>query len=213
MHTVHKIHIPVAVMACAGPNSHQPIKLPEVKVVSAIGRKQGFAALANDVDLLVLTQLADNRSGPGFQAYDEQFNGALSAALDEAQFAGHTDEHILVELPGGPKVAIFGLGKPEEMGRRRICAFFNYVFALSIELNVRSVLIPIFPHRLTAGELNLKGTAAVFNCIMQSWARKPGGLNLEEIHFHCTHQAKVQLEHGLVVTRQLCATCHPPVLG
>lgn len=214
MTNVRKIHIPISIMACPGPAGHEPLNLPEVKVVAAVGRKQDFAPLADKVELLVLTQLADSHSGPGFQAFDQHYGGALSAAVKAAHFAGHSDEHILVEPDNGPKVAIFGLGKVEEMGRRRICAFFNYVLALSIELNVRSVMIPIMPHRLTAGELNLKGTAAVFNCMMQSWARKPGGLRaLAEVQFLCTHQAKVQLDHGLEVTRQLCATCHPPVLA
>lgn len=213
MTKVTKLQIPVSVMACPGPVSEEALHLPEIKVIGGIGRKQNFGSQADDVDLLVLTQMAETHIGPGFQVFDEHFGGALSRAVAAAKVHGHVDEHILVEVPNGPRVAIFGLGKAEEMGRRRVCALFNYVLALSIELNLRSVMIPVFPHRLTADELNLKGTAATFNCMLRSWARKPGGLkSLEEVRFLCTHQAKVQLDQGFLVTRQLCATCKPPVL-
>jgi len=105
-------------------------------------------------------------------------------------------------------MVVVGLGRPDDISRRRMCALFNYSLTLASQFKARSILIPIFPQRSSEAVMNLRGTAAVLRCLVDQRV-KSGTLDaLEEVRLLCAPQAKQHIEQGLAVEHTLCNQCH-----
>jgi hypothetical protein len=133
-------------------------------------------------------------------------------------FQGNVGEHLAVEVPaieagGRPRhIVVVGLGKADDISRRRMCALFNYSMALASEYKARSILIPIFPQRSSGAVMNLRGTGAVLRCLVDQKAKSGAIASLKEVRLLCAPQAKQHLEQGIAVDHTLCNECHIPKL-
>jgi hypothetical protein len=190
---------------------HQPTK---ITVIGGINSKHQHGVEFDNADLLILTKVLGSDLGAGPMAFDNHHNGALSKAMAAHNFQGNVGEHLAVEIPaiehgGHPRhMVVVGLGRPDDISRRRMCALFNYSLTLASQYKARSILIPIFPQRSSEAVMNLRGTAAVLRCLVDQRV-KSGTLDaLEEVRLLCAPQAKQHIEQGLAVEHTLCNQCH-----
>ncbi len=191
---------------------------PAITVIGGINPRHQHGVEYDTADLVILTKVLGSDLGAGPMAFDARHNGAISKAMAAHDFQGTVGEHLAVEVPaiepgGRPRhIVVVGLGKADDISRRRMCALFNYSMALASEYKARSILIPIFPQRSSGAVLNLRGTGAVLRCLVDQKA-KSGSINeLKEVRLLCAPQAKQHLEQGVAVDHTLCNECHIPKL-
>jgi hypothetical protein len=197
--------------------------MPEIVVVPGLSAHHRHGADFLDGDLLILTQLEGYELGPGPLLLDQALGGVVSAALKEQGFRGVAGETCVITLPGlaeqteqtaRPRyVAVVGLGTAVGIASRRVCALFNAALELACRLQARSLILPVFPYRVSSDNLSLKATGAVLRCLVQvKAARGEVGL-LKEFRLLCAPQAKANLLSGLAVERTLCHFCRIPHLN
>lgn len=166
-------------------------------------------------DLLVLTQTSGSKMSEGMQRLDSSLGRALSKALMQNDFHGHTGESVLIDSGklGGQQnyILVIGLGSYAEFNGRTVCAFMRKVLEVSKELGVEKITIPVFPNRQTEGQINLAGTAATLVCRVRMFADELP--KLKEVELFCTPQARRHLQDGLFCRTPRCMVCVNPELG
>jgi len=204
---------------CTGYSNHEAEHpAPAITVIGGINPRHQHGVEYDTADLLILTKVLGSDLGAGPMAFDAHHNGAVSKAMVAANFQGNVGEHLAVEVPaieagGRPRhIVVVGLGKADDISRRRMCALFNYSMALASEYEARSILIPIFPQRSSGAVMNLRGTAAVLRCLVDQKAKSGAIASLKEVRLLCAPQAKQHLEQGIAVDHTLCNQCHIPKL-
>lgn len=211
-----------ALKKCAGctgcTNVEKSLNSPLVKVIPGISPRHEHGVEYDHADLLIITKVEGLDLGPGPMAFDAHHGGEISRAIKANNFRGAAGEHLTIEFApeekgGRPRyVVVVGIGAAEDVGRRRVCALFNYALTMACQLEARSLIIPIFPYRSSAGVLNLKGTAAVLRCLLAERVKRGSLGHLEEVRLLSTPQAKSHLETGLAVEHTLCSHCRIPKL-
>lgn len=191
--------------------------MPEIKVIPGIHASHQHGVEYDDADLLIITKMLGADLGPGPLSFDAHHGGLISQAIAEHNFKGNSGEHLTIEIPGQegsekkPRhIVVVGLGSPEDVSKRRVCALFNYALDLSCHLKAESLILPVFPYRLTADTLGLKATGAILRCLVAERARRHAVGNLKEIRLLCAPQAKTHLAAGLAVEHSLCNHCRIP---
>lgn len=191
---------------------------PVIKVIGGISPKHEHGVEYDHADLLILTKVYGQDLGGGPQSFDLHHGGAISKAIAEQGFHGAAGEHLILSFAGEDgvrrHVAVVGLGKPEEVGKRRVCALFNYAIDLARlpEIQAKSLIFPIFPYRSTGAVLNLRGTGAILRCLVDERAERGTLGALQEIRVLCAPQARAHIESGLAVEHSLCSQCRIPKL-
>jgi hypothetical protein len=204
---------------CTGVNASAGEHLsPTITVTGGINPRHQHGVEYDTADLLILTKVLGSDLGAGPMAFDAHHNGAISKTMVAHNFQGNVGEHLAVEVPaieagGRPRhIVVVGLGKADDISRRRMCALFNYSMALASEYKARSILIPIFPQRSSGAVMNLRGTGAVLRCLVDQKAKSGAIASLKEVRLLCAPQAKQHLEQGIAVDHTLCNQCHIPKL-
>lgn len=191
----------------------------KITVIGGISPKHEHGVEYDHADLLILTKLYGQDLGRGPLAFDAHHDGAISASIAAHNFHGAAGEHLILRFERKDKpptfVAVIGLGKPEDVSKRRICALFNLALNLSQseEIQAKSMIFPVFPYRSTGSTLNLKATGAILRCILAQREQKGNLGVLEEVRVLCAPQARAHIESGLAIERTLCSQCHIPRLS
>ena len=191
---------------------------PTISLIGGVNPRHQHGVQYDTADLLILTKVLGSDLGAGPMPFDAHHNGAVSAAMAAHNFQGNVGEHLAVEVPaiepgGRPRhIVVVGLGKADDISRRRMCALFNYSMALASEYKALSILIPIFPQRSSGAVMNLRGTAAVLRCLVDQKTKSGAIASLKEVRLLCAPQAKQHLEQGIAVDHTLCNHCHIPQL-
>lgn len=195
---------------------NQDNSMPEITVIPGIHSAHEHGVEYDQADLLIITKMVGSNLGPGPMAFDAHHDGVVSKAITEHNFQGLAGEHLTIELPTeGEKprqrhIVVVGLGSPEDVSKRRMCALFNYALNLACEHQAESMILPVFPYRLSADSLNLKATGAILRCLVAERARRHAVGKLKEIRLLCAPQAKSHLLAGLAIEHTLCSQCHIP---
>ncbi|RTL43212.1 MAG: hypothetical protein EKK48_09985 [Candidatus Melainabacteria bacterium] len=183
-------------------------------VETAFGRKANALQPLFSVELLVLTKQQHTISAGPFSRMDKALGGALTAAMDREDFGGALGEHLLVEVhvPDQPlkRVLIVGMGNPGEGIRPNFCGMYRLAIDVANQLGFKNLGIPVWPGRLTADFMNIKGMLAVLHCRAAERLRSTAEPTLKEIKVFCTAQARRHVEQGLAVDHQLCVVCRDP---
>ncbi len=183
-------------------------------VETAFGRKANALQPLFSVDLLVLTKQQQTISSGPFIRLDNALGGALTAAMSKSDFDGALGAHLLVavELADQPlrHVLIVGMGSSEQSTRPNVCGLYRLAIDTANQLAAKTLGLPIWPGRLTADFINIKGTLAVLQCRAAERSRSTPQATLHQIKIFCTAQARRHVEQGLQIDRQLCAVCRDP---
>lgn len=204
--------------SCADASIGSASVLPEFKVIPGISARHQHGVDYDQGDLLILTKMLGSALGPGPMCFDAHHGGAISKAVQAKHFQGAAGEHLAVEFPpeeNSPSgrrrhAVVVGLGRPDEVSKRRICGFFNYALDLCAQYQAQTLVLPIFPYRLSQGSLSLTATAAILRCITAERVRRGTLSAVKEIRLLCAPQAKPHLTRGLAVQHTLCSQCHIP---
>ncbi|MBS1994641.1 MAG: hypothetical protein JSS83_29215 [Cyanobacteria bacterium SZAS LIN-3] len=206
--------LPAGCAGCSGCSlaaAPAPASAPTITVIAGINPSHQHGVEFDDADLLILTKMLDADLGPGPMAFDAHHGGVVTRALHEANFKGAVGEHLNVLLPDSKRrVIVIGLGKSDEVTRRRVCDLFSYALNLACQYNSQTMLLPIFPQRSSGPTLNLRGTGAILRCLVDEKVRRGALSQLKEIRLLCAPQAKRHLVDGLAIDRVLCGTCRRP---
>lgn len=190
-----------------------------ITVIGGISPKHEHGVEYDHADLLILTKLYGQDLGRGPLAFDAHHGGAISAGIAAHDFRGEAGEHLVLKFETEENrptfVAVIGLGKPEDVSKRRICALFNLALNLaqSPEIQAKSMIFPVFPYRSSGTTLNLRATGAILRCILDQREQKGTLGVLEEVRVLCAPQARAHIESGLAIERTLCSQCRIPKLS
>lgn len=183
-------------------------------VETAFGRKSTALQPVFSVDLLVLTKQQHTVSAGPFSRIDKALAGALTAAMDREHFDGALGAHLLVQVSVPNErlryVLLVGMGNPEQGTRPNFCGLYRLAIDTANQLGLTTLGLPIFPGRLTADFMNLKGALAVLQCRAAERANSNPQASLREIKIFCAAQARRHVEEGLQVSHQLCKVCRDP---
>ncbi len=185
-------------------------------VETAFGRKTQALQQLFSVELLLLTKQQHTVSGGAFSRLDQALGGALTAAMDKEHFEGALGAHLLVEVSVADAplryVLLVGMGSPEQDTRPNFCGLYRLAIDTANRLGLKTMGMPIFPGRLTAEFMNLKGMLAVLQCRAAERVRNTPQSALREIKIFCTAQARRHVEAGLQIDHQLCQVCRDPCI-
>ena len=163
-------------------------------------------------DLLMLTTLSGLGLSRSPQEFDELLAGRLSQKMKKKKFKGDLGEHFVLnlgdELPAR-NVLIVGLGSAASFDVCGLEAVIGVAVKKAVEMGCSRLTLEIHRDRLTAAQLNLKGTAyaikeSVCAKLAQVAGDKPGTLEVELV---CTPQGAVRINEGLRIPEMKIPAC------
>jgi len=152
--------------------------------------------------MLMLTKIQGMGLGAGPKAIDSCCDGLLTQSIEEQGFKGGLAESVTVELGEGSlqqNLVMMGLGTVHKFNPCGLAEVFEVAIDRTIEKGCNKLTIPVVANRLTALNINLRGTAHI---VRQAAERKLAGIESDqtlEIEFVCTAQAKRHIQQGLDV--------------
>jgi hypothetical protein len=183
-------------------------------VETAFGRSKNALQPLFSAKLLVLTKQQHTVSAGPFSRMDNALDGALTRAMHEANFDGSLGSHLLVEVNTGDQplrhVLLVGMGTSDQGIRPNFCGLYRLAIDTANQLGVDNLGMTIWPGRLTADFMNLKGMLATLQCRAAERLQSTPHATLRQIKIFCTAQARRHVEAGLQVDHQLCAVCRDP---
>jgi hypothetical protein len=185
----------------------------KVQFVVSTKRKNIDAGLQeHETEMLMLTKLVGIPLGAGPKAIDEVTNGLLTQRMEAVGFRGELDELLSIQLGAEHRqknILLVGLGKPTRFDQCTLASVAEAAVAQAIKDGCHRLSVPVVAHRLTALNLNLKGTAFI---VRQAAERVLSTIESDEtftVEFICTPQAKRHIDEGLTIQcrRQRAACC------
>lgn len=163
-------------------------------------------------EMLMLTKIHGMALGAGPRAVDNLYDGRLSQLIEEQGFTGDVGQAVVLDLDethSQKHILLVGLGP---VAKFNPCSLFDVVDAAIDQALARGcskLSLPVVANRLTALDLNLRGTAHIVRTATER-RLATAGLDAQtfEIEFICTPQAKRHLEEGLrIPCRHKQTTC------
>lgn len=204
-------------LGCSGCSAGTVEHSVNIKIIPGINQLHQHGIAFDQADLLILTKVLGADLGAGPMAFDAAHGGVISRAVAAQKFKGQVGEHLKIQLPAADgltvrHIAVVGLGRAEDLGKRGLCNLFNYALTLACRYQANSILIPIFPHRTSAASMNLRASGAILRCLVDERGRRGTLGVLKEVQVLCAPQARRHLERGVAVDHTLCNQCRVPDL-
>lgn len=188
------------------------MKTPEITISPILGASGSMGDVRTD--MLVLTQLA----GIPIQApstLDESVRRLISRKAAGARFKGELGQYVLIDLdprhyPASTQryILLVGVGAPNKFDSKTACTVFQVVVEQALKLGIEQVTIPFTSNRLTAANLNMRGTAHLLKEVVETTiaqlTREP---ELDEVQIVCTPQARKHIAQGLRIPVRHTRTC------
>ncbi len=152
--------------------------------------------------MLMLTKIQGMGLGAGPKAIDECCDGLLSQCIEAQGFKGGLAQAVTVELGESSlqqNLVMMGLGTVSRFNPCGLAEVIEVAIDKTLERGCNKLTIPVVANRLTALNLNLRGTAHI---VRQAAERKLATIESDEtleIEFVCTSQAKRHIQQGLDV--------------
>lgn len=155
--------------------------------------------------MLMLTKIQGMGWGAGPKAIDASCDGLVMRTLDQQGFRADLAEAITIALgPDSPQqyLVLMGLGTVQNFNPCGLGDVIDKAVDEALQKGCFKLTVPIVAHRLTALNINLRGTAHI---VRRSVERKLAEVESDqqfEIEFVCTAQAKRHIQQGLDVVCQ-----------
>ena len=152
-------------------------------------------------DMLLLTKIDGMGLGAGPRAVDQMLGGQISTRMKEREFRGRLGENLLLRLDDDSipqnHVLVIGLGQASGFDPCALAKVVETAVAKAVARKCTRLSIPVAAHRMTALNLNLRGTAHIIRKVAEAKLAEIEGAGTLEIELVCTSQAKRHIEAGL----------------
>lgn len=183
---------------------------PLLKSGKKSGKTKGVETIRTD--LLMLTTISGLGLGRSPQAVDERLAGRLSEKMKMKKFKGTLGENLTLHLGDdfpARNVVLIGLGAAATFDVCGLEEVVGIAVSKAVAMGCKRLSLEIHTDRLTAAQLNLKGTAyAIKECVAKKLAElardQAGTLEVELI---CTPQGASHLKEGLDIAEMKIPAC------
>lgn len=182
----------------------------------AVGEKRAISVSYRD--LIVLTSFNGMPLGTVAAAIDTQLDGALSRAIDVANFQARQGETLVFDLEArglgsgnARRILMIGLGDPALSGQFVYCGLVGCVINEAAALEAEQVLLPLTDLTVGTSALSMQRFTSILRCrIKQHLTTEVEHGRLKKVRLVVGDDKKDEAETGLQAGPPLCRICADP---